>query len=128
MFTLKQINALHSRLGRAQTFLEYVRALSAIGVEKYDSYLADGHSEYFGSSGEQINSPAAHEELAIAEKSDRKSFLEHLGLHGQGETGYLEMSRGLAESGIEKWTVDVGHTTMIYYDRAGNEILVEKIE
>ena len=128
MFTLEQINYLHSRLGKMATLLEYVQALKSLGVRKYDSYLFDGHSEYFGNSGEQVDSQAAHEELAIAETSNRESFLEHLRLHEQGQTGYLEMSRGLAESGIEKWTVDVRGKTMTYYNRAGNEMLMEDIE
>jgi hypothetical protein len=38
---------LHDRLGSA-TFTEYVLALKALAVEPYSSYLADGHSEYFG--------------------------------------------------------------------------------
>jgi hypothetical protein len=36
------------------------------------------------------------------------------------------MSRGLAQSGIEKWTVDTGRMTM-FYDKAGREMLVEQI-
>jgi Protein of unknown function (DUF1398) len=48
MFTIEQINDLHARLGSAKTLPEYVRALKALGVERYDSYLADGHSEYLG--------------------------------------------------------------------------------
>jgi hypothetical protein len=35
------------------------------------------------------------------------------------------MSRGLAESGIEKWTVDTNRMTVTFYDKAGNEILIE---
>jgi uncharacterized protein YbcV (DUF1398 family) len=37
------------------------------------------------------------------------------------------MSRGLAESGIEKWTVDTGRMTMTFYDKVGIEMLVEQI-
>lgn len=48
MFTIERINDLHARLGSARTFPEYVLALKGLGVERYDSYLADGHSEYFG--------------------------------------------------------------------------------
>jgi uncharacterized protein YbcV (DUF1398 family) len=35
--------------------------------------------------------------------------------------------QGLAESGIEKWTVDMGRMTMTFYDKAGIEIAVEQI-
>jgi uncharacterized protein YbcV (DUF1398 family) len=127
MFTIEQINHLHAKFGSAKTLGEYMRALGAIGVDRYDSYLADGHSEYFGQEGHKIVSPPEHEVLAIAESSQRELFLEHLGRHERRETSYLEMSKGLAESGIEKWTVNTGSMTMKFYDKAGAEMLVEQI-
>ena len=48
MFTIKQIDDLHARLGSARTFPEYVLALKGLGVERYDFHLADGNSEDFG--------------------------------------------------------------------------------
>ncbi|MGC2446299.1 MAG: DUF1398 family protein [Candidatus Sulfotelmatobacter sp.] len=127
MFTIEQINDLHARLGSTKTLAEYVRALKALGVERYDSYLADGHSEYFGQAGQKVCSPAMHEVLAVAENSQRETFLEHLRRHERRETTYLEMSRGLAQSGIEKWTVDTGKMIMMFCDKAGREMLVEQI-
>jgi uncharacterized protein YbcV (DUF1398 family) len=127
MFTLEQINDLHDRLGRAETLAEYLRGLRAIGVVCFDSYLADGHSEFFGG-GHSVVSPPAHHQLAVAETGDREEFLRHLKLHEQGKTSYVEMSEGLARSGIEKWTMDTGKLTVTYYDKAGNEMLAERIE
>lgn len=69
-----------------------------------------------------------HEKLSIAEISNRESFLKHLDLHSEGKTNYLEMSKGLADTGIEKWTFDTNKMTIAYYDRDGNEILVEAIK
>lgn len=128
MFTLEQINHLHALLGKMATLLEYVQALKSLGVRKYDSYLIDGHSEYFGERGHTVVSPAVHDALDISETSEQQEFLKHLQLHEQGRTTYMEMSEGLAASGIEKWTVETGNATMIYYDRAGNEMLTERIE
>lgn len=127
MFTLEQIDDIHDRLASAKTFPEYVRALKAIGVVRCDSYLADGHSEYFGQDGQRVISPPVHELLAVAETSQRETFLQHLGRHERRETTYFEMSSGLAESGIEKWTVDTGRMTMTFYDKAGAEMLIEPI-
>jgi len=127
MFTIEQINDLHDRLGSAKTLLEYLRALKTIGVERYDSYLADGHSEYFGQDGYRIVSLPVHELLHVAETGQRETFLQHLRRHERRETTYLEMSRGLAQSGIEKWTFDTGSMTITYYDKAGREMLVEQI-
>jgi uncharacterized protein YbcV (DUF1398 family) len=127
MFTIEQIDGIHDRLGSARTFTEYVLALKALGVERYDSYLADGHSEYFGQGGHRIVSPPGHEVLPVAATGQREVFLQHLARHERRETTYLEMSRGLARSGIEKWTVDTVRMTMTFYDKAGTEMLVEQI-
>jgi len=127
MFTIEQINDIHDRLGSAKTLAEYVRALKALGVERYDSYLADGHSEYFGQGGHTVVSPPVHEVLPVAATGQRETFLQHLDRHERRETTYLEMSRGLAQSGIEKWTVDTGRMTMTFYDKAGAEMLFEQI-
>ena len=54
MFTIEQINDAHDRLGSARTFMEYVRALKALDVERADSYMDDGHSEYFGLGGHSV--------------------------------------------------------------------------
>ena len=128
MFTLAQINAIHDQLGSANTLFEYVCALNAIGVEKVDSYVTDGHSEYFGTHGHKVSSPPAHNPLTVAKTSNRESFLRHLTLHDQGKTTYIEMSEELAASGIEKWTVDINKATMTFYDTAGNEMRSEAIQ
>ena len=128
MFTLEQINDIHDRMGSAKTFTAYVLALKAIGVEWCDTYLADGHSEYFGQGGHKIVSPPVHEVLAVAEIGQRETFVQHLRRHEQRETTYLEMSIGLAQSGIEKWSVDTGTMTMTFYDKSGREMLVEQID
>jgi hypothetical protein len=41
VFTIEQIDALHGRLGSAQTLADYVRELAAIGVARYDSFVSD---------------------------------------------------------------------------------------
>jgi uncharacterized protein YbcV (DUF1398 family) len=127
MFTLDQINDAHDRLGNAGTLAAYLRELNSIGVERFTSYLCDGHSEFFGSRGYSVESPAAHEALTVADASTRELFIEHLHLHSQQKTSYVEMSKGLANSGIEKWTMDTTALTVTYYDKAGIEMLVEKI-
>lgn len=128
MFTLQQINDLHTRFGSAKTLGEYVRALYALGVDYYDSYLIDGHSEYFGRGGYTLASPPVHEPLIVADVAQREAFLHHLQQHELGRTKYLEMSRGLAEAGVEKWTVHTGNLTMTFCDKAGRPLLVKPIQ
>lgn len=57
-----------------------------------------------------------------------KLVIEHLNLHNQQKTSYLEMSKGLADSGIEKWTFDTNNMTITYCDKAGNEVFAEAIQ
>ena len=128
MFTLEQINDIHDRFGNADTLSRYLEALKNIGVDTYDSFITDGHSEYFSKDGHKVVSPPVHEKISSAETCDRESFIKHLYLHNQGETNYMEMSKGLANSGIEKWTFDTNKMTIAYYDTVGNKILVETIK
>lgn len=128
MFTLDQLNEIHDRLGNLEDFSQYVRALKALGVETYDSYLTDGHSEYFGKDGHKVISPSIHDTLPISDVSDSEKAQAHLDLHNQGKTSYLEMSKGLADSGVEKWTVDTQNMTLAFYDKQGSALLIEKID
>jgi uncharacterized protein YbcV (DUF1398 family) len=128
LFTIEQINDLHDRLGNMETLPDYLRALSAIGVARFDSYIRDGHSEFFSSDGQRVVSEAAHELLTIADVTDREKVVEHLARHQRGETGYVEMSKGLAESGVEKWTMDTNDLTVTYLDSQGNTLLVEPLQ
>ena len=127
MFTLDQINDIHKRLGKQATLPQYLRALKAIGIDKYDSFVTDGHSEYYGNDNHKIVSPPVHEKLTIAKTSNREGLLKHLNLHNQGKTNYVEMSKGLCDSGIEKWTFDTSKMTIAYYDKEGKRMLVETI-
>lgn len=127
MFTLQLINNIHTKLGKQTSLKEYLIALREIGVDNYSSFVTDGHSEYFGKDGHSVISPPEHEEYRVAGTSDREQFLHHLSLHEEGKTNYFEMSKGLAESGIEKWTFDTEAMTIAYYDKDGNEMSFENL-
>lgn len=124
---MEQIEELHGRLGSAKTLAEYVRSLAGIGVVRYVSYVSDGHSEYFGHDGRRVMSPPIHDQLSVAVDTDREAFLEHLGRHERGQTSYLEMSRALADSGVQGWTVDTHAMTMTFQGRSGEALLTDHI-
>ena len=127
MFTLEAIAAIHDKFGNADTLPQYLRALNEIGVEKFDSFICDGHSEYFGVNGFTVVSPPVHPFYAVAATSNRDAFLVHLELHKEQKTSYLEMSQGLADSGVIKWTFDTQNMNLTYFDNAGIEIHSETI-
>jgi uncharacterized protein YbcV (DUF1398 family) len=37
------------------------------------------------------------------------------------------MSKGLADSGVEKWTADMNAMTLTYLDKQGGELVIEAI-
>ncbi|MBA4852125.1 DUF1398 domain-containing protein [Emticicia sp. BO119] len=128
MFTLDQINEIHNNFGKKSTLPQYLHALNEIGVMKYDSFITDGHSEYYGAENQLLVSSAIHEKLAIAETSNLEALKIHLELHAQGKTDYFQMIQGLADSGVEKWTFNTSQLTIAYYDKAGNELLADEID
>jgi hypothetical protein len=50
------------------------RSSKNIGVDKCNSFITDGHSEYFGKGGHKVVSPPVHEKLSIAERKFHKAF------------------------------------------------------
>lgn len=127
VFTIADVDEVHDRLGAADTLPEYLRELNAIGVAKADSFPSDGHSEYIGEDGYKVVGSATHETLAVAEVASPDQLRHHLQRHNRGETSYVEMSKGLAASGIAKWTFDTKRMTISYWDSAGDDVLVEDI-
>ncbi|GAA1553593.1 hypothetical protein GCM10009827_087910 [Dactylosporangium maewongense] len=128
MFSLEQITDIHDRLGSRATLGGYLRALRNIGIEAYDSYVTDGHSEYLGVDGHRLVGPVFHETFAIAETCDKEQFLQYMQQVEQGGVGYAEMSEALAAHGVEKWTFDTERLTITYFDKAGNVLLDEKVD
>ena len=54
-------------------------------------------------------------------------FIADLKTHQQGGTDYPTFCNDCAKSGVEKWIVDMKRMTCTYYDKKGNEMLVEQI-
>lgn len=127
MFTIEQIEEANSRVKSGADFPRLMQEMSSLGVVSNDVYVSNGHAEYFGSDGFKVESGAKYPALKIADKSDSEKFRHYLKIHQQGQTDYPTFCRDSAETGIEKWTIDLGKMTCTYYDKAGNEILTEII-
>lgn len=127
MFTIEQIKGAHSKVKSGADFPNYIQAIKQLGVMEYVTWVADGHSEYFGENGFQTTSQPKYASLEIATQSDQAQFVQYLKNHQQGGTDYPTFSRQAAETGIEKWVVSLESMTCVYYDRAGNAILTEEI-
>nr|WP_293834521.1 DUF1398 family protein [uncultured Arsenicibacter sp.] len=127
MFTIAQIKEAHSNVKSGADFPAYIQAIKQMGVTCYETYVADGHASYFGANDYQTSSPAKYESLSVADTCDAPRFKADLIAHQQGQSDYLTFCRQAAASGINKWSVRMDQLTCTYYDKAGQEILVETI-
>ncbi|OYX27936.1 MAG: phage envelope protein [Flavobacteriales bacterium 32-35-8] len=127
MFTVEQIKAAHSKVTSGADFPVYIKDIKALGVTHYEAYVTDGHIDYHGANNHTAKVPAKYEPLVIAETANEAQFKSDLKAHQQGKTNYPTFCEDSAKSGIEKWVVCMNEMTCTYYDKAGNEILVEQI-
>ena len=127
MFTIEQIKAAHSKVRSGADFPAYIRDIKKSGVTYYETFVSDGHTDYYGTDNYKISTTAKYDTLKITETSNTEQFKADLKIHQQGLTNYLTFCNDCAKSGIEKWDVCMDKMTCTYYDKAGNEILIEEI-
>ncbi len=127
MFTSEQINAAHSNVRSGADFPAYIQDLKKLGVTSYETFVKDGHAEYYGANDYKLTTPSRYEWLEIAKTSEEERFKKDLLAHQKGKTDYAAFCRDAAKSGVEKWVVCMEKMTCTYYDVAGHKILVEEI-
>ncbi len=127
MFTVQQIEDAHAKVKSGADFPKYVQEIKAIGVEAFETWVKDSHTDYLGKDNYRTSSLSQYDDLKISDKTNAEEFQKRLKNHQQGKTDYITFCKDCADTGIEKWIVDLYAMTCIYYDKAGKEILVEKI-
>lgn len=127
MFTAEQIKAAHSQVKSGADFPAYIQAIKLLGVTQYETYVTDGHTDYHGANGHTANVPAKYDPLPIADTAQHAAFQAELVAHQQGKTDFLTFIQACASYGIEKWAIRMDRMTCTYFDRAGQEVLVEAI-
>ena len=127
MFTVEQIKQAHSKVKSGADFPSYIGDIKLLGVNRYETFVKDGHTKYFGNDGYEVSSSARYPELSISEQSKGDDFKADLKAHQQGKTDYQTFCNDCAKSGVEKWVVSMEAMTCTYYNMAGNEILMEMI-
>ena len=127
MFTVEQIKVAHSKVKSGADFPAYIQDIKKLGVTFYETFVIDGHTDYYGENDYKTSSVAKYDALTIAQVSNIEQFKTDIKAHQQGKTDYPTFCNDCAKSGIEKWAVYMNKMTCTYYDKAGNEILVEQI-
>ena len=127
MFTVKQITIAHSKVKSGADFPAYVKEIKELGVTNYETFVSDGHTDFFGAGNYKTSLIAKYDILRIADTSKAEQFKSDLIAHQQGKSDYLTFCNDCAKSGIKKWAVSMDKMTCTYYDNAGNEILMESV-
>lgn len=127
MFRLEDIKKAHLKVKSGADFPAYIQDLIKLGVTKYDTFVHDGHSVFFGKMDYKIESEPKYAELTVANKSDLESFKSNLKKHQQGLTDFLTFCRHSAEAGVVKWKVEMEHMTCSYFDKDNFKMVEENI-
>lgn len=98
-FTIAQIKEAHSKVRSGADFPKYIKAIKKLGVTHYNSYVADGHIDYFDGNNQQVTVPAKYDKLPIAGESNIEAFKTDLKAHQQGKTDFPTFCKDCAKSG-----------------------------
>ncbi len=127
MFTIEQIKTAHSKVKSGADFPSYIQEMKSLGIKSYQHFVSDGHIPYYGVDDFTLAANAKWSPIEIAEKSSIEMLKHYLSIHQQGQTDYVSFCKQAAESGVEKWIVDIGKMTCAYYDKMEKEMLAEII-
>lgn len=127
MFTIEQIKTIHGKVKSGADFPAYIQNIKKLGVTYYETFVTDGHTDYYGNNDYKTTSSATYEPLSISPECNKEKFKVDLKEHQQGKTDYPTFIGTSAKWGVEKWIVRIEKMTCTYFDKAGNEILVEEI-
>lgn len=127
MFTVEEIELAHSKVKSGEDFPKYIREIKELGVIAFETWVTDNHTIYVGKDHFKTQSASKYASISIEKNSDRARFIEFLKMHQSGETDYFTFCQHCADTGIEKWIVDLVKMTCTYYNLNGEEILVEEV-
>lgn len=127
-FTIDDIKAEHQKVKSGADFPKYIQALKELGVANYTAYIADGNIDYFDKDNQLATTGKKDDGVrSISETVKLEDFIKRLKLHQQGGTDYVTFCNDCAENGIEGWKLDLDAMTCTYFDKKGNNVLLEHI-
>jgi uncharacterized protein YbcV (DUF1398 family) len=127
MFTIDQIKEAHAKVQSGADFPAYIQDLIALGVKGYDTFVNDGHVEYFGADHFRVAATDTYDPITITASANKERFIEFLVMHQDGQTDYLTFCNHAAQCGIARWSVNIIEMTCTYFDQSDSAILIEKI-
>lgn len=127
MFTIQQIKTAHAKVKSGADFPGYIQEIKMIGVVAYEHFVSNGCIKYYGASDFIISTEANWAPIEVAEIGEVKKLTQSLSIHQKGQTDYPTFCKQAADAGVEKWMVDLLKMICTYYDRSGNEMVIEMV-
>lgn len=127
MFSLKDIEFLHSQIKSWADFPKYIKDLKNIWVVSYDFFVIDGKSKYFWKNNFFVEWEWIYEKLKINSEIKKDEFIKILQIHQSGWSDFMDFCMQSARCGIAKWIMNLEDLTCSYLDNIWNVVLVEKI-
>lgn len=126
-FTIDEIKAEHQKVKSGADFPKYIQEIKNLGVSHYKALVADGNTQYFDAENNYAETGKKYDDLTVSENLNLDQFKTRLKLHQQGGTDYMTFCKDCAENGVEGWKMDLNEMTCTYFDKNGNDILVENV-
>jgi len=127
MFTLSQIHQASDKVKSGADFPQFIQDLKSIGVTRYDSFVSNGKTVYYGADSFTLVDKEKYPVMKIALVSSAEKLKQAILIHQQGQTDYPTFCRQAADAGVEKWTTDTVGMTVSYFDKHGNKLNSEPI-
>ena len=83
MFTVEQIKTAHHKVKSGADFPAYIQDIKKLGVTYYETFVTDGHTDYYGANDYKTSSVAIYEALRIAQVSNIELFRADIKAHQQ---------------------------------------------
>ncbi len=126
-FTIEDIATEHQKVKSGADFPQYIQAIKSLGVSHYTTYVSDGNTEYFNGDHQSVQTGSKYDILNISGNVNPENFKVRLKLHQQGGTDYLTFCNDCAVNGVKGWKMDLNTMTCAYFDKGGQEILIEQV-
>jgi uncharacterized protein YbcV (DUF1398 family) len=125
MFTEQQLKAAHSKVKTGADFPAYINEIKELGLLRYEFWVDNGRTIYYGGNSHVIATEAKYPEQDISTESSVVDLQHIIAIHQQGQTDFITFCRQVAEAVVEKWVIDTSLMTCTYYNLK-RQVMVSK--
>lgn len=127
MFTEDQVLAAHNQVKTGADFPKYIQTIKDLGLIKYEYWVVDGRTVYFGDAGYILNTGPKYLAIPITSPPTRGDLEHAITQRELGKTDFLTFCKQVADAGAAKWEIDTQKMQCTYFDNEDRVILSETV-